>query len=51
VLPQGGDKMYEYIYSKNVHGYPIAVRTFLTRDLFITATGHTPEEMGAKKLA
>ena len=43
--------MYEYWKTVSYYGYPIAVRTFLTRDLFIKATGHSPEEMGAKKLA
>lgn len=43
--------MFEYWKTVSVDGYPIAERTFLTRDMFIKATGHTPEEMGAKKLA
>ena len=43
--------MFEYWKTVSVNGYPVAVKTFLSRDMFIKATGRTPEEMGAKKLA
>ena len=51
VLPQRRYPMFEYWKTVSVNGYPVAVKTFLSRDMFIKATGRTPEEMGAKKLA
>ena len=43
--------MYQYWYSINDNGVLKSDYTYLTRDEYIKVTGHTPEFMGAHRVA